>query len=182
MATRITTVFVDCDGTLASNQVLYFSNGTRARSFSTYDGEGIAQLKQHGIHVAILTQSNAVEINARAHWLDIDCHSGIPDKAAFIEEYAEHKCLELDEICFMGNDVNDLRALRLVGYPACPIDCHSSVGRFCGLNGYVTTRNGGDGAFRELADRLIAYDFFDPESPINGAGQVDPDFVHPPYP
>ena len=113
MGTRITTVLVDCDGTLASSQILYFRSGDVARTFSTYDGEGVALLKEHGIRVAIVTQSDAPEIKARAKWLNIECYSGIRNKGKFIYDFFELDGDTLtDEICFMGNDLNDLGALE----------------------------------------------------------------------
>ena len=125
--TKITTVLVDCDGTLASSQILYFRSGDVARSFSTYDGEGVARLKQHGIRVAIVTQSDSAEIYNRAKWLGIGCYGSVYDKAEFLEFFIKDELklgikIELDEICFMGNDLNDLdaetRAMRDYTHPS----------------------------------------------------------------
>ena len=170
MDTRITTVLFDCDGTLASNQVLYFRSGDVARSFSTYDGHGIALLKEYGIRVAIVTKSRAPEIDARATWLGIDCYNGVLNKKWFVENWAKRHKLSLDEICFMGNDLNDLEAMKTVGYPACPGDANGAILEYCYDNdGYISLHSGGNGAVRELAEHLIETDF-------------NPRFVHPPFP
>ena len=172
----IKAVLLDVDGTLAGDSIFYFRSGDVARVFSTYDGEGISLLKQHGIDVAIVTKSSAREIQNRAEWLNIRCFMGIDDKVEFLEWLSLESLLELDEICFMGNDLNDLGAMKLCGYPVAPHNANMTVWDYCRKNGYVTDAVGGNGAVRELADHLILYDFFDAESPI------DPDFVHPPYP
>ena len=165
---KITTVLVDCDGTFASSQTLWLSTGAVGRFFSTYDGEGVALLKQHGIRVAIVTQSKAIEIYNRAKWLDIECYGGISDKDDFILGMIPYQ--DPESICFMGNDLNDLEAMKLVGYPACPGDANGDVLNYCYNNdGFISLHKGGNGAFRELVDYLIECD-------------SDPKFVHPPFP
>ena len=165
----IKAVLLDCDGTLAGDSIFYFRSGDVARVFSTYDGEGIAMLKRKGVDVAIVTQSVAKEIQARAEWLRIGCHMGITDKESRLRYFAKENGLSVDEICFMGNDLSDLGALLICGYPAAPRNAHMRVWEYCVRNGFVTEAYGGNGAVRELVEHLVDRDF-------------EVGFVHPPYP
>ena len=166
---KITTVLLDCDGTLAGDTIFYFRSGDVARVFSTYDGEGIAMLHNHGIRVVIITSAASPEIAARAKWLKTECHSGVLNKEWFLKYWAIEQKLSLDEICFMGNDLNDLAAIKMCGYPAAPHNAHMRVWEYCVRNGFVTEAYGGNGAVRELVEHLVDRDF-------------EVGFVHPPYP
>ena len=166
---KITTVLLDCDGTLAGDTIFYFRSGDVARVFSTYDGEGISLLRKHGIHVAIVTNSDSREIQTRAEWLNIRCFMNVADKAEFLKWFSEEEFIELDEICFMGNDLNDLAAIKMCGYPAAPHNAHMRVWEYCVRNGFVTEAYGGNGAVRELVEHLVDRNF-------------EVGFVHPPYP
>lgn len=70
-----------------------------------------------------------------------------------LRQFAERQQLGLDQICFMGDDVNDLGALALAGLSACPADARPVVREQCG---FVAHRNGGNGALRELVDMLLS--------------------------
>lgn len=159
MQTSIKAILIDCDGTLTDGNVLYLSNGIQGRSFSTTDGEGFAILARNNIQTAIVTSSMATEIENRAKWLRIPVFMGIKDKADFAFNYALDNNLSCGEICFMGNDINDIDAMLACGYSACPSDAEKEVRRICQPHGYVAPRNGGHGAFRDLVDFLVSRKF-----------------------
>jgi 3-deoxy-D-manno-octulosonate 8-phosphate phosphatase (KDO 8-P phosphatase) len=73
--------------------------------------------------------------------------------------YSDYTGIPLEHICVMGNDVIDLGAMKLCGFPACPHDAHDDVLELCYSQGYVSMRHGGHGAFRELVDYLIGNKF-----------------------
>ena len=82
-----------------------------------------------------------------------DVHKGCKDKSSALREFARRHGLELEEICFMGDDVNDLAAMELAGLAAAPADACSAAR---GKAAIVTAAGGGRGAVRELVDRILA--------------------------
>ncbi len=87
----------------------------------------------------------AAKMNITSVW------QGCKDKDRALREFAEKCGLSLDEVAFMGDDVNDLAAMRLAGFSAAPADAHESVRSVVKL---VTTHPGGNGAVREMLDFL----------------------------
>ena len=82
-----------------------------------------------------------------------DVYKGTKDKASALISFAEKNTLNLYQICFMGDDVNDIGALQLAGFPAAPANAHESVKHIVKL---VTMKSGGNGAVRELLDFILA--------------------------
>lgn len=161
MGTKIKAICIDCDGVLTNGDILFFDDGiTTARSFSTLDGHGFRLLREHGIHVHILTGSDSQSIEARARWLEVPVTTS-QDKAHWIQMYSEYMDIPLENICVMGNDVIDLEVMKLVGLPACPIDAQDDVLGLCYNkdNGFISSKKGGKGAFREVCDFLISRNF-----------------------
>jgi 3-deoxy-D-manno-octulosonate 8-phosphate phosphatase (KDO 8-P phosphatase) len=154
----IRAIVVDCDGTLTNGDVVFFEDGRTARVFSTLDGLGFKLLKEHGIIVYILTGSKSQSIRHRANWLDVPCATS-QDKAHWLKVFSASMDIPLENICMMGNDVIDLEAMKLCGLAVCPHDAHKDVLKYCHKHGYVTSNNGGRGAFRELCDFLIKLEF-----------------------
>jgi YrbI family 3-deoxy-D-manno-octulosonate 8-phosphate phosphatase len=169
---EIKTVISDVDGSLTDGGVYYFDNWQRARKFSTFDGEGVALLKERGIYVVLMTASSAEEIKHRALWLDVPVRQGIKDKAEFVSNN-----FTLENTAYFGNDTNDLEAMKKCAFAGCPADAHEDVHWYCQrmsqqapdlpfeftqhypVRGFVSTRNGGEGAFRQFADMLISNKF-----------------------
>ena len=153
-------VISDVDGSLTDGSVIYSSDGTTSRVFSTFDGEGFAILREHGIGVLLVTQSDSPEIKNRADWLGVPIVMGVTDKGHLVRYILEDLVTEFDgagleSTCFFGNDVSDIGAMKLVGLPACPADAHWSVLDYVEKNGWITKEKGGMGAFRRLVDILI---------------------------
>ncbi len=90
-----------------------------------------------------------------------DVAKGCRDKATALREFATRNNLELSEICFMGDDVNDLSAMKIAGYSAAPANANKEVLRQVH---FVSKYNGGHGAVRELVDSLLAARGLDPEA------------------
>lgn len=171
---QIKYVVADCDGSLTDGGIYMLFTGLRARKFSTFDGEGFNLLKQQGVESCIVSKSNDYEIQLRANWLGIRCYLGIANKLDWVCNLAEYMS-NLDSIAYFGNDINDLSAMKVCGFSGCPSDAHQDVIDYCigptpwlidgglvvGVNssGIVSSRKGGEGAFREFADWLIGNSF-----------------------
>lgn len=148
-------VVSDVDGSICTNSVFYLSSGITMREFSTFDGKGFELLRRNDIPVVLVTQSDYSEIDNRAQWLGVPLYSAIHNKVDLLYRLADKYSVQFNDICFFGNDVNDLEAMKLVGLPACPHDAHYHVLEYAYENGCVMNRDGGKGAFRELVDFII---------------------------
>ena len=152
-AKNIKLIGTDIDGVWTDAKMYFSSEGEQIKAFSTYDGMATKLLKEKGIIVAILTGENSDIVSARAKKLKIDeVYLDEQYKLKRIIYLAEKYNLTLDEIAFIGDDINDLDVLKNVGLSA--IVCNSPIlDQF--MPDYITTRVGGDGAFREFSDKII---------------------------
>jgi len=148
-----TVVVTDFDGVHTDDSAWVDAAGTEHVRVSRSDGMGVALLRRAGVPMLILsTEQNAV-VRARAEKLRVDVVHGVEDKASVLREWALESGVDLADIAYLGNDVNDLPAMALVGWPIAVADAHAEV---LAAARVVLTRRGGDGAVRELADRILA--------------------------
>jgi YrbI family 3-deoxy-D-manno-octulosonate 8-phosphate phosphatase len=144
---------LDFDGVLTDNRVLVSEDGRESVTCHRGDGWGIARLREAGVEVMVLsTETNGV-VAARSRKLSISCIHGCDDKLAALRSVAGERGLTADEIAFVGNDVNDLACLRWVGAPIVVADAEREA---LAAARWVTSRRGGYGAVREVADWLLA--------------------------
>lgn len=149
---RVRLLALDFDGVLTDNRVLVSEDGREAVWCSRLDGLGLAKLDRLGIDkVIISTETNGV-VRRRARKLRVECRSGVADKLELLKRMAARRRIALDEVAFMGNDVNDADCLRAVGLPIVVADAHEDVR---GLARVVTARKGGFGAVREICDLIV---------------------------
>jgi len=145
---------VDVDGVLTDAGMYYSPDGEVLKKFNTRDGMGLARVREAGITVAIISGEESAIVHARAAKLKIDAvFSGVANKRAVVEALCAGKALELDEVAFVGDDLNDLSALECVGLACAVADAAEPVKA---VAHYVTQRRGGDGAVREVCEFLIA--------------------------
>lgn len=151
---KIRWLFTDCDGVLTNGRVLYGPSGEQMREFHVRDGMGVELLrKKREIHTGIISGENSDCIRARAQKLDIDeVHLGIKDKWAVLEEFIQRRDYRLDQIAYIGDDINDLSVMRKVGFSACPSDAMETIRN---VSHYVCSTSGGNGVLREVAQLLL---------------------------
>jgi N-acylneuraminate cytidylyltransferase len=164
---------VGCDGALTDNRVWLDTHGVESVAFNRSDGLGIAMVKARGVEVCIVTSEGEPGDSAtgyvgghaglRARKLGIRCLSGVIDKGEAVRELAEELCVQLEDVAFVGNDVNDLAALEVVGWPFVVADMHLSYvalinggARSARGDGYISQcySRGGHGAVREVCDLI----------------------------
>jgi len=153
-ASRIKLIVTDIDGVWTDAKMYYTTEGELMKAFSTYDGMAVYLLKQAGIPTAIITGENSGPVAARARKLQIeDVHLGISDKLEVFESLLEKYKLSAEEVAFIGDDVNDYSVMQVAGLSAAP----SNTPVFHILKpDLLLERSGGEGAFRELADIILA--------------------------
>jgi 3-deoxy-D-manno-octulosonate 8-phosphate phosphatase (KDO 8-P phosphatase) len=151
---KIKAVALDIDGVLTDGTFIWGPNGEEYKQFSFSDVMGISLASKAGIIFALISGEDNVLIDRFAEKMKIaDIYKGTKDKAAALILFAKKNKFELNQICFMGDDVNDIGALELAGFSAAPANAHESVKQKVK---FVTTKAGGNGAVRELLDFILA--------------------------
>jgi 3-deoxy-D-manno-octulosonate 8-phosphate phosphatase (KDO 8-P phosphatase) len=151
---RIRAVALDVDGVLTDGTFWWGPDGEEWKRFSFRDVMGVSLGRKAGLVFALISGENSTFVDRYARKMGIeDVYQGCKDKASALRDFARGHGLDLAEVCFMGDDVNDLEALALAGLAAAPADAHPSVRRQAAR---VTRRRGGRGAVRELVDSILA--------------------------
>lgn len=145
-------IVFDFDGVMTDNGVYVFDDGREVVRCNRADGLGCDLLRAGGIDMLILSTETNPCVAARARKLGLPMHQGVRDKKAALGELLHTKGIDPERVMYVGNDVNDLDAMRLVGWPVAPADAHPVI---LAIARYVTVATGGNGVVRELAD-LIA--------------------------
>jgi 3-deoxy-D-manno-octulosonate 8-phosphate phosphatase (KDO 8-P phosphatase) len=150
---NIKAVALDIDGVLTDGTFVWGASGDEYKKFSFTDVMGISRAVKAGIVFALISGEDNVLVDRFAEKMKIaDVYKGTKDKAAALTSFAEKNELGLNQICFMGDDINDIGALHLAGFSAAPANAHDSVKR---IVKFVTTKSGGNGAVRELLDLIL---------------------------
>ena len=149
---KIELLVLDFDGVLTDNRVWVDQDGREAVACHRGDGLGLERLRQAGINVMILSKETNPVVSARARKLNIECIQSCQDKAARLAQEVANRSLSLESVAFVGNDVNDLGCMQIVGLPIAVADALPSVLRAAS---WATLANGGHGAVREVADQLL---------------------------
>jgi len=151
---EIKAVALDVDGVLTDGTFWWGLDGSELKRFSFRDVMGISRAMRSGMVFALISGEQNALVDRYAKKMNItDVFQGCKDKEAALRSFAESRQLPLANICFMGDDVNDLGAMRIAGFSAAPADAHESV---IEAATYVTELPAGRGAVRELLDYLKA--------------------------
>ncbi|MGO1411711.1 cytidylyltransferase domain-containing protein [Microbacterium sp.] len=145
-------VVTDFDGVHTDDRVTVSSDGLEHVRVSRSDGMGVRLLREAGIDALILSTETDPVVTARARKLRIDVLQAQDDKASALRTWADVRGIPLERVAYLGNDVNDLPALEIVGWPVAVSDAHPLVLAAARL---VLERAGGSGAVRELAERVL---------------------------
>lgn len=144
----------DVDGVLTDGGMYYSESGDELKKFNTRDGMGIKLLQNAGLVTAVITQEETKLVRRRGEKLDIpEVHQGVRDKLGRLRELCSKYQCSLDQVAYIGDDVNDVEALRAVGFSAAPADAVPAVLR---VVKYVCKKKGGEGAVREVAEMILA--------------------------
>ncbi len=147
---------LDVDGVLTDGRLMLGDEGREFRNFNVKDGFGIRALLLSGIRVAVISGRESEVVKRRCENLGIeDVYQKVLKKSEPFEKLLAKYEIDAGEACFMGDDVNDIALLKLVGLPACPADAVPEVLTVCGFRGFVSEWAGGRGAVREVAERIL---------------------------
>jgi 3-deoxy-D-manno-octulosonate 8-phosphate phosphatase (KDO 8-P phosphatase) len=155
-ALKIKLLVSDVDGVLTDAGVYYSARGEELKRFSVRDGMGVERLREIGIETAFLTREDSPIVIQRAHKLRIPhVHIAVQDKREFMARWLLKLGISLAHVAYIGDDVNDLEAMRFVaeqGLTAAPGDAVPEVLREAHFR---ATLAGGHGAFRQFADWIV---------------------------
>jgi 3-deoxy-D-manno-octulosonate 8-phosphate phosphatase (KDO 8-P phosphatase) len=150
---KIKAIALDVDGVLTDGTILWGSRDEEYRAFSYSDIMGISLGIKSGLIFALISGENSPLIDRFAEKMHIvDIYKGCTDKATALISFTKKYNLNLDEVCFMGDDVNDIAAIDLAGVSAAPSNAHNIVKQKVDI---VTNNSGGKGAVRELLDLIL---------------------------
>lgn len=151
---RIVAVGLDVDGVLTDDGFLWGPDGQEWKRFAFLDVMGVSRATRAGVTFALISGEASPLVDRYAAKMGIaHVWKGAKDKAAALENFAAALGVGLEQVAFVGNDVNDLGAMRLAGYSSAPADAHPEV---LAAASFVSSRRAGDGAVREFLDRLLA--------------------------
>lgn len=149
---RVRLLALDFDGVMSDNRVIVLEDGREAVLCSRGDGMGMDLLRAVGLPVVVISKEGNPVVTARCNKLKLRCVQGVGEKLPVLEGIAAELGIAMDEVAFMGNDVNDLTCIRASGVGIAPVDSHPAVLREVDI---VTSLPGGLGAVREVADLLV---------------------------
>ncbi|MEZ4961900.1 MAG: HAD hydrolase family protein [Saprospiraceae bacterium] len=153
-AAHIKLILTDCDGVLTDNGVYFSAVGEEMKRFSIRDGMGVERLRNLAkVEVGIVTGENSMPVIRRAAKLNItELHLHSKDKVRTLLSILDQTNLSAHEVAFIGDDVNDIPVMEMVGLSACPGDGMDDAKQ---VSDYVCHAKGGHGAFREFAELII---------------------------
>lgn len=146
----------DNDGVLTDTGVYYSAKGEEMKRFSIRDGMGIERMRKYaGVETVIITGEESGSVRKRAEKLKIkEYYLGVKQKAELLPEIMKKNGVTLEEIAFVGDDSNDVEIMKLVGFKATPSDGMNFIKE---IADYICDNKGGNGAFREVAELIIAF-------------------------
>ena len=153
-AKKIKILLTDVDGVLTDGGIYYSSKGDIMKKFHTRDGMGVTLLRKIGIQTIIVTKEKNLIIKQWATKMNISkLYDGVLKKEEITDKILKKFNVSLNELSYIGDDINDIDLLKKVGFSATPNDGIIEAKKICD---YICTKNGGDAAFREFADLIIS--------------------------
>jgi 3-deoxy-D-manno-octulosonate 8-phosphate phosphatase (KDO 8-P phosphatase) len=153
-ARRIRAIALDVDGVLTDGTFWWGPGGEEWKRFSFADVMGVSLALKSGLAVALISGEESPLVDRYAAKFALsDVFKGCKDKAAALREFATRRGLDLADIAFMGDDVNDLPAMRLAGLSAAPANAQPAVREHAA---FVSRQPGGSGAVRDLVDAILS--------------------------
>jgi len=146
-------VAVDVDGTLTDGGMYYGPEGEIMKKFNTKDGAALGVLRDRGYEVVVCTGEDSPAVESRLRKLGIGHYlKGVKDKVKELDRWLVDHRYTWDQVLYVGDDLNDLGAIRRAGYSVCPLDAHPEILQAVRR---ISGHRGGDGVLREVAGLLV---------------------------
>ena len=153
---KIKIVITDNDGVLTDTGVYFSEKGEELKRYSIRDGMGVERLRKYaGIETIIITGEESGSVKARAKKLKIkEYYLGADNKADLLPLIIKKNNIKPENIAFIGDDSNDFQLMKLVGFKVTPANGMNFIKK---IADYICENKGGNGAFRELAELILAF-------------------------
>lgn len=146
-------LILDVDGTLTDGGIYYDNHGNELKKFSAKDGTGFVIARTAGIKLVVMTGRECEATTRRMKELKVDfIFQGVKDKVKFLESWIEENGVKRDELGYIGDDINDLKPMKMCGYIGCPSDACEEVKK---ISNYVSKVKGGAGAARDIIEHYL---------------------------
>ena len=144
-------IFYDFDGVMTDNRVLVDEEGKESVFVNRGDGYAVAQIKKLGIRQVIVSTEQNPVVERRAEKLGIEVIHGVEDKAETIKDWCCMNNVNVSKTIFIGNDLNDLSAMNIVGFKCAPADAE---GEILEIADWISAKKGGEGVIRDFLSLL----------------------------
>ena len=155
---KVNLFIFDFDGVLTDNLVRVDEHGMESVVCNRADGLAFKALNKLKKKTYILSSEKNIVVKQRAKKLKIPVMQGVSDKGSALNKLAADLAIDLSEVLYVGNDINDHVAMQLCGYSACPQDSHKSIKKQAD---FVLKKRGGEGVVRELLEEVLGIDLVD---------------------
>ena len=148
---------LDVDGTLTDGGMYYTESGEEFKRFDTKDGRGIIELQKRGVKVGLLSSGFKTKIiEGRSKTLSLEkFYVGTDPKIDILQQWCKDMDIEMKEVAYIGDDINDRDIINAVGFSACPADAMPSIKQIVDV---VLTNKGGYGCVREFIEEYLGYE------------------------
>ncbi|WP_445713908.1 KdsC family phosphatase [Flavobacterium sp.] len=152
-------VLTDIDGVWTDGGMYYDQTGNEWKKFNTSDSAGVLFCNSANIPVGIITGEDTEIVKRRADKLNITIlYQGIQDKLSVAKSICEQLQITLDDVAYIGDDIGDLSLLDVAGISAAPNNASDYIKKRVD---FVTSKNGGEGAFREFVETILGIDYIE---------------------
>lgn len=160
---KITTFIFDIDGVLTDGSILLLENGLQARQMNIKDGYALQLAVKNNYRILIVSGAGSIHSVQRLQKLGLtEVHTFVSDKKDFITDYLKKNNLSPEQVLYMGDDIPDLQAMKVVGLPCCPADAVNEIKE---ASKYISPVNGGKGCVRDVIEKVMK---------LNDHWQLDP--------
>ncbi len=150
---EITTFIFDVDGVLTDGSVQVTDNGQSLRTFNIKDGYAMQLAVKRGYNLCIISGGDGIAMGRRFLNLGItDVFLGVGDKVLIFNQYLKNKNITADEVLYMGDDIPDLKVMKMVGLPTCPAD---AVEEIKAISTFISPYSGGKTAVRDIIEKVM---------------------------
>lgn len=146
-------ILTDIDGVWTDGGMYYDQTGNEWKKFHTYDSAGVLLAHRHGIPVGIITGETTEIVKRRAEKLRVDyLYQGVSDKLAVVKSLCESLGIGIEDVAYIGDDLNDRELLKAAGISGVPASAPEYIK---GLATVYLTKKGGEGVFREFVETIL---------------------------
>lgn len=152
-AKKVKLLLLDVDGVLTDGRIIYDSRGRDMKFFDVHDGLGVYVLRKAGIKTVLITAKGSKAIGPRARDMKVEeVFANVSPKTLVLDRILKKHKVDVGEVCFVGDDLVDLCLMRRVGFPVAVFNAAREIKQAAA---YITIKQGGRGAVREVAELIL---------------------------